>query len=115
MWFASGLHHRRYQTNLISVEEFLISRRENADPSVRATSDLATEAVKKILSQTGLDPAEIELIIVATITPDMQFPTTACLVQKNIGATNAWGFDLSIACSGFLFALQVGAQFIETG
>lgn len=81
----------------------------------RATSDLATEAARKIFPQTGLDPAEIDLIIVATITPDFQFPATACLVQKNIGATNAWGFDLSIACSGFLFALQTGAQFVETG
>lgn len=81
----------------------------------RATSDLATEAARKIFSQTSLDPADIELIIVATVTPDMQFPATACLVQNNIGATNAWGFDLSVACCGFLFALQVGAQFIQTG
>lgn len=80
-----------------------------------ATSDLATQSAKNLLSLTGLDAKEIELIIVATITPDMQFPATACLVQNNIGASNAWGFDLSIACSGFLFALQVGAQFVETG
>lgn len=96
------------------VERTGIRCRHIADKNM-ATSDLASEAAKKILLQTALDPSDIDLIIVATITPDMQFPATACLVQHNIGATNAWGFDLSIACSGFLFALQVGAQFIETG
>lgn len=96
------------------VERTGIKRRHIADQN-RATSDLATEAAQKIFAQTGLSAAEIDLIIVATITPDMQFPATACLVQHNIGATNAWGFDLSIACSGFLFALQTGAQFVETG
>lgn len=96
------------------VERTGIKSRHIAGKNV-ATSDLSTEAAKKILAQTGLDPSEIELIIVATITPDMVFPATACLVQHNIGATNAWGFDLSIACSGFLFALQVGAQFVATG
>ncbi len=96
------------------VERTGIKQRHIADQN-RATSDLATEAAKKLFSKTGLDPSEIDLIIVATITPDMQFPATACLVQHNIGAINAWGFDLSIACSGFLFALQTGAQFIESG
>lgn len=96
------------------VERTGIKQRHIATKDI-ATSDLATKAAKKVLVETGLDPSEIDLIIVATITPDMQFPATACLVQKNLGATNAWGFDLSIACSGFLFALQVGAQFIETG
>src|SRR5262249_9225038 len=62
-----------------------------------------------------VEPDELELIIVATITPDMQLPATACLVQTNLGASHAWGFDLSIACSGFLYALQVGAQFVATG
>ncbi|HEY9784107.1 MAG TPA: beta-ketoacyl-ACP synthase III [Candidatus Obscuribacterales bacterium] len=96
------------------VERTGIKCRHIADKGL-ATSDLATEAARKIFSQIAIDPAEIELIVVATITPDMLFPATACLVEKNIGATNAWGFDLSIACSGFLFALQVGAQFVETG
>jgi 3-oxoacyl-[acyl-carrier-protein] synthase-3 len=80
-----------------------------------ATSDLATEAVLKIIAQTGLQPTDIDLIIVATITPDMPLPATACLVQNKIGATKAWGFDLSVACSGFLYALQVAVQFVHNG
>jgi 3-oxoacyl-[acyl-carrier-protein] synthase-3 len=80
-----------------------------------ATSDLATEAAQKVLAKTGIDPKDIDLIIVATITPDMQLPATACLVQNNIGATKAWGFDLSAACSGFLYGLQTAAQFVSTG
>lgn len=79
------------------------------------TSDLAVNAIQKVLVNRGIDPAEIELIIVATVTPDMFFPSTACVIQDKIGATKAWGFDLSAACSGFLFALSVGARFIETG
>lgn len=96
------------------VERTGIKRRHIAAKNV-ATSDLASEAARKLLAQTSLKADDIELIIVATITPDMQFPSTACLVQNNIGAKNAWGFDLSSACSGFLFALQVGAQFVATG
>ena len=79
------------------------------------TSDLAAEAVKLLLAQRRIDAAEIDLIIVATVTPDMFFPSTACLVQHKIGAKNAWGFDLSGACSGFIYALATGAQFISTG
>jgi 3-oxoacyl-[acyl-carrier-protein] synthase-3 len=80
-----------------------------------ATSDLAVPAVQSVLNQRKIDAKEIDLIIVATITPDMMFPATACLVQDKIGANKAWGFDLSAACSGFLYALSVGARFIETG
>jgi 3-oxoacyl-[acyl-carrier-protein] synthase III len=79
------------------------------------TSDLATEALKLLLAQRRIDPSEIDLIIVATVTPDMFFPSSACLVQHKIGAKNAWGFDLSGACSGFIYALATGAQFISTG
>jgi 3-oxoacyl-[acyl-carrier-protein] synthase-3 len=79
------------------------------------TSDLATEAVKLLLAQRRIDASEIDLIIVATVTPDMFFPSTACLVQHKIGAKNCWGFDLSGACSGFIYALATGAQFISTG
>ena len=79
------------------------------------TSDLASEAVKLLLAQRRIDAAEVDLIIVATVTPDMFFPSTACLVQHKIGAKNAWGFDLSGACSGFIYALATGAQFISTG
>jgi len=80
-----------------------------------ATSDLAVDAIQQVLVNRGINPTEIELIIVATVSPDMFFPSTACIIQDKIGATNAWGFDLSGGCSGFLFALSVGAQFIETG
>jgi 3-oxoacyl-[acyl-carrier-protein] synthase-3 len=79
------------------------------------TSHLATEAAKQVLAQTRTDPAEIDLIVLATVTPDMMFPSTACLVQDRIGAKNAWGFDLSAACSGFAYALTVGAQFVGAG
>ena len=80
-----------------------------------ATSDLAVEAAKKALAQRGLSATDIEVIIVGTVTPDMFFPSTACLVQNKLGAKGAWGFDLSGACSAFLYSLQAGAQFIATG
>jgi 3-oxoacyl-[acyl-carrier-protein] synthase III len=80
-----------------------------------ATSDLAAEAARRALAQRGIDPSEIETIVVATVTPDMLFPSTACLVQNKLGAKGCWGFDLSAACSAFVFALQTGAQFIATG
>jgi 3-oxoacyl-[acyl-carrier-protein] synthase-3 len=78
-------------------------------------SFMATRALEKLLDQKDLDPKEIDLIIVATVTPDMMYPATACLVQNNIGAANAWGFDLSAACCGFLYALVTGSQFVESG
>ena len=80
-----------------------------------ATSDLATEAAKRCLEKRGIRADEVEVIIVATVTPDMFFPATACLVQDKLGAKGAWGFDLSAACSGFPFALQVGAKLVESG
>ena len=80
-----------------------------------ATSDLATRAIQNMLTHRKIEATEIDLIIVATVTPDMFFPSTACVVQDKIGANNAWGFDLSGACSGFLYALVTGAQFIENG
>jgi len=80
-----------------------------------ATSHMATEAAKLLLAQTNTNPAEIDLIVLASVTPDMFFPATACLVQDRIGAKNAWGFDLSAACSGFAYALTVGAQFVGAG
>ncbi len=80
-----------------------------------ATSDLAVEAARICLAKRGLQPTDIDAIIVATVTPDMMFPATACIVQDKLGATGAWGFDLSAACSGFLYALQVGAKLLESG
>src|SRR5256885_953437 len=78
-------------------------------------SHLAKEAAKTLLAQTKTDAAEIDLIVLASVTPDMFFPSTACLVQDRIGANKAWGFDLSAACSGFAYALTVGAQFVGAG
>ncbi len=80
-----------------------------------ATSDLAAKAAEDLLRSKNISAEEIEVIIVATVTPDMFFPATACLVQDKIGAKNAWGFDLSAACSGFLFAYQTGCSLIESG
>jgi len=80
-----------------------------------ATSDLAVEAAKKCLEKRGIGADEVEVIIVATVTPDMFFPATACLVQDKLGAKGAWGFDLSAACSGFLYAMQIGAKLVESG
>ena len=91
-----------------------IRERHIVDKGV-ATSDLAVEAAKKALAQRGLAPTDMEAIIVGTVTPDMFFPSTACMVQKKLGAKGAWGFDLSGACSAFLYSLQTGAQFIATG
>jgi 3-oxoacyl-[acyl-carrier-protein] synthase III len=91
-----------------------IRERHVVDKGV-ATSDLATEAAKIALAERGIEATDIEAIVVATVTPDMLFPSTACLVQHKLGAKGAWGFDLSAACSAFLYALQTGAQFIQTG
>jgi 3-oxoacyl-[acyl-carrier-protein] synthase-3 len=91
-----------------------IRERHIVDKGV-ATSDLAVEAAKKALAERGLTASDIEAFIVGTVTPDMLFPSTACLVQNKLGASKVWGFDLSAACSAFVYALQTGAQFIATG
>ena len=91
-----------------------IRERHLVEPGV-ATSDMAVEAARRCLAQRGIPASEVEVVIVATVTPDMLFPATACLVQDKIGAHGAWGFDLSAACSGFLYALQVGAKLVESG
>ena len=79
-----------------------------------ATSEMSTNAIRDLMKKQNLDPEEIDTIIVATITPDMMFPSSAALIQKNIKAINAWGYDLSAACAGFLFALESGAALIES-
>ena len=96
------------------LERTGIRERHLVDKGV-ATSDLAVEAAKKALDERRLVPDDIEAIIVATVTPDMFFPSTACLVQHKLGAKGVWGFDLSAACSAFVYALQAGAQFITSG
>ena len=81
----------------------------------QANSDLSVKAIENALREREVRPEELDLIIVATVTPDMMFPSTACIVQEKIGAKNAWSFDLSGACSGFLYAMATGAQFFQTG
>jgi 3-oxoacyl-[acyl-carrier-protein] synthase-3 len=81
----------------------------------KGVSEIGVQAAKKVLKQRGIDASEIEAIIVGTVTPDMMFPSTACLVQDRIGAKGAWGFDLSAGCSGFVFALQTAAKLVESG
>ena len=95
------------------VERTGIKQRHIAEGE--SCSDLAAEAALQALKRANVPASEVDLIIVATVTPDMMLPATACLVQQKIGATKAWGFDLSIACSGFLYALQVAVQFVANG
>jgi 3-oxoacyl-[acyl-carrier-protein] synthase-3 len=91
-----------------------VRERHVAEKGVGA-SDLATAAARQLLAAKNIPADEIELIVVASVTPDMMFPATACIVQNNLGASHAWGFDLSAACSGFLYGLTVGAQFVGAG
>lgn len=81
----------------------------------KATSDMATAAVKQLLKKTNTSPEEVDMLICATITPDMPFPATANIIANKAGIHNAWSFDLNAACSGFIIALSTGVQFIESG
>ena len=96
------------------MERVGIRERHLVDKGV-ASSDLAVEAAKRALAERGIEPSDLDAIIVGTVTPDMFFPSTACLVQHKLGAKNVWGFDVSAACSAFVYALQAGAQFVATG
>jgi 3-oxoacyl-[acyl-carrier-protein] synthase-3 len=89
-------------------------RRILKDPN-KATAFMGAEAAKELLERRGIDAEEIDVIILATVTPEYMFPATACLVQQKIGAKNAFAFDLSAACSGFLYALTTGSMYIESG
>jgi 3-oxoacyl-[acyl-carrier-protein] synthase-3 len=102
-----------------TTDEWILTRtgirqRHVVDKGV-ATSDLAVEAAKVALAQRGIGPSDLDAIIVGTVTPDMFFPSTACLVQHKLGAKSVWGFDVSAACSAFVYALQAGAQFVASG
>jgi 3-oxoacyl-[acyl-carrier-protein] synthase-3 len=102
-----------------TTDEWILQRtgireRHIVDPGV-ATSDLAAEAAREAIFRAGLRPTDIDFIVVGTTTPDMMFPSTACLVQTKIGATHAWGFDLGAACSGFTYALTTAAQMVSAG
>jgi 3-oxoacyl-[acyl-carrier-protein] synthase-3 len=100
-------------------DEWIVSRtgireRRILEPGL-GNSYMAVRAAQECLQRAGVEPAEVDAIIVGTVTPDMFFPSTACLVQKEIGAAKAWGFDLSAGCSGFIFSVTTGAQLIESG
>ncbi len=101
-------------TNQWILERTGISERRIADPEV-ATSDLAVEAARQALERRGIPSSEVEAIILCTVTPDMMFPSTACIVQDRIGAKGAWGFDLIAACCSFTYGLTMGAQLIASG
>jgi 3-oxoacyl-[acyl-carrier-protein] synthase-3 len=102
-----------------TTDEWILQRtgireRHIVDPGV-GTSDLAKEASLEAIRRAGLTPDDIDLIVVGTVTPDMLFPSTACLLQHKIGASHAWGFDVSAACSAFAYSLTVGSQLIAAG
>lgn len=92
-----------------------IEERRILEDEDKATAFMGAEAAKEVLDRRGIGAEEIDVIVLATVTPDYLFPATACLIQEYIGAHNAYGFDLSAACSGFLYALSTGANFIESG
>ncbi len=96
------------------LERTGIRERHLVDKGV-AASDLAVEAVKNLLKSHPFDLQEVDLIVVGTVTPDMMYPSTACLVQNKLGIKRTWGFDVSAGCSGFVYALNAGTQFIESG
>ena len=113
------LDNKYFEQFMATSDEWIRTRtgivtRHHAEKGV-PTSDLATAAARECLERRGIGAGEVDLIIVATVTPDMIFPATACVVQTKLGASKAWGFDLSAACSGFVYALVAGAQFIESG
>jgi len=119
MFLPDKVMDNKYFESIVDTsDEWIITRtgiRERRLLENGATSDMAAKACEDLFRNSSVKPEEIDLIIVATVTPDMYFPATACLVQTKIGANNAWGFDLSAACSGFLFALQTGVNFITSG
>lgn len=113
------LTNEYFEERLDTNNEWIVTRtgireRRIVRPDV-ATSDIATYAAEKALEDAKMNPEDIDMIIVATVTPDMSFPSTACLVQKNLGAFKAAAFDISAACSGFIYGLSIASQFVKSG
>ncbi len=106
-------------TRLDTSDEWIVTRTGIRERRIGApgetTSRMGAEAVRRLMAKRGLRPDEVDAILVATVTPDMLFPATACLIQDQLGLRAAWGFDLSAACSGFLYALTTGAQMVASG
>jgi 3-oxoacyl-[acyl-carrier-protein] synthase-3 len=101
-----------------TTDEWILTRTGISERRIMkdgASSDMAAEAVRQLLEKKGISPLDIDLVVLATVTPDHPFPSTANIVCDKVGMTNAWGFDLIAACSGFIYALETGAKFIETG
>ena len=113
------LSNKDLETMVDTTDQWILERtgireRHLVDKGV-AASDLAVEAVKKLVQSHPVDLQQIDVIIVGTVTPDMMYPSTACLVQHKLGIARTWGYDLSAGCSGFLYSLNAGIQFIESG
>jgi 3-oxoacyl-[acyl-carrier-protein] synthase III len=108
-----------FAERLDTSDEWIVSRTGIRERRIAApgetTSTMATEAVRRLMAARGLGPDDVDALIVATVTPDMLFPATACLVQDQVGLRNTWGFDLSAACSGFLYGLTTAAQLVASG
>jgi 3-oxoacyl-[acyl-carrier-protein] synthase-3 len=112
------LDNAYFSSYLETSDEWIVSRTGIKERHILrngATSDLGTNAARIALERRGITPDDIDLIICCTVTPDMMFPATACLIQDKLGAKNCWGFDLSAACSGFLFGFETASRFIESG
>ncbi len=118
MYVPEKIYDNAYFESILDTnDQWILSRtgiKERRILEIGATSDLAANAALDLIKVHNVDPDEIDVIIIATVTPDMLFPATACLVQEKIGAKKAWGFDLSAACSGFLFAFQTGCSLVES-
>ena len=108
-----------FADRLDTSDEWIVSRTGIRERRIAApgetTSTMAAEAVRRLMAARGLGPDDVDALIVATVTPDMLFPATACLVQDQVGLRNTWGFDLSAACSGFLYGLTTAAQLVASG
>lgn len=119
MYVPEKVYDNAYMESIVDTNDEWITTRtgikERRILENGATSDLASKAALDLINNHNINPDDIDLIIVATVTPDMFFPATACLVQNKIAAINAWGYDISAACSGFLFAFQTGCSFVESG
>ena len=106
-------------SSLDTSDEWIVTRtgireRRRGAPG-ETTSSIGAQAVRRLMAARGLGPDDVDALIVATVTPDMLFPATACLIQDQVGLRGVWGFDLSAACSGFLYALTTGAQLVASG
>lgn len=114
------LDNKELETMVETTDEWILTRTGISERHIlkgegKGTSDIGTEAVKGLLEKTGTSPEEIDLLICATVTPDMQFPATANIISDKVGIKNAWSFDINAACSGFIYALDTARRFVESG